>query len=57
MTLKRLCFSLINSAQLKVIAAVIMALDHFAAAFSPNIPLWLYTLVRNVGSAVAPASI
>lgn len=47
-------FNLFNSTQLKVMAAVIMALDHFAAAFISFIPLWLYTLIRCLGRAAAP---
>ncbi len=47
-------FCTINSAQLKGIAAIIMALDHFSAAFFPFIPLWLNTLLRNTGRAAAP---
>lgn len=47
-------YSLLSSAQIKIIATVIMTLDHFAAAFFSVIPLWLYTLIRYIGRAAAP---
>lgn len=51
---QKLKFGFLNAAQLKIIAAIIMALDHFAAVFFPFIPLWIYTLIRNIGRASAP---
>lgn len=46
--------NILNSGHLKIIAAIIMALDHFAAAFFTFIPLEIYTLIRSIGRAAAP---